>query len=398
MGKMKVLIVDDEKKNLHAIRRIFIDHDYTLCFAPNGEIALEQVEKCSPSLVILDVMMPGIDGIEVCRRIKERNKNIMVLMLSAQSTLEDRMKGYSALADDYLVKPYDPEELKAKVKILLRLYNAKQALEDLNMNLELTVKKRTEEFILRERQALVGKMVQGIVHNLRGPIMVASNNTQLMTMQLDNFSKFVTSLDDSILQILNKVKKYNINSFEAMQKASNLIDTLLLQGGSNPKEKLMSLDLNQLIQKEYNFLHSEITMKHKTEVKLDLSDNLPLIDAKYTDFSQVFYNFVKNACEAMKNSDRKEITISTSYSSTGVILSFADTGPGVEPKKISRIFDPFFSSKSETDDTGSGSGLGLFISSRLMAEYHAFISVKNLKPCGIVFSIHIPLSNLYKGE
>lgn len=136
-----ILLVDDEQKNLNALVRIFMDTAYDLVIASNGEEALKKVEQYTPSLVILDIMMPGMDGIKVCSRIKAMNENIMVLMLSAKATLEDRMKGYAVQADDYIVKPYNPDELIAKVNIIIRLFNAKKALADLNSDLEATVRK-----------------------------------------------------------------------------------------------------------------------------------------------------------------------------------------------------------------------------------------------------------------
>ena len=132
----KILAVDDEQRNLNAIKRIFSKHKHKFFFALNGAAALEQVKKESPSIVILDIMMPGISGIETCSKIKKIDGNILVLMVSANASVDDRLEAYQNKADDYLVKPYDPDELIAKVEILLRLYNAQQKLKEVNQNLE----------------------------------------------------------------------------------------------------------------------------------------------------------------------------------------------------------------------------------------------------------------------
>lgn len=393
MGQIKLLIVDDEKKNLNAVKRIFADEDYTLVTASDGKEALYQVEAHSPALVILDIMMPGMDGVEVCKKIKKKHENTMVLLLSAKSSLKDRLAGYSANADDFLVKPYEPDELVAKANILLRLYNAKQELKNLNSNLESLVEKRTKELIARERQAIVGKMVQAIVHNLRGPLMAAQSSVQVMTLQLDEFLSELNLENSAARKLVDSLKKSNNRTLEAIGKGSKLVDTLLLQGGSNPKEKFHRIDLNELILKELNFLRSAIVLKHRVDVTLDLSEDIPVIQGRYTDFSQVFYNLVKNGCEAMTDSGRKKMTISSTLTPEGIVLSFMDRGTGIDEKKISRIFDPFYTSKSNDSRTDSGSGLGLFICSRLMAEYQAFIKVENREQGGALFSIHIPESN-----
>ena len=245
-----ILAVDDEQRNLSAIKRIFSKQKHNLCFALNGKDALKQVEKENPSIVILDIMMPGISGIETCYRIKEKDENIMVLIVSANASVDDRLEAYTSKADDYLVKPYNPDELIAKVKILLRLYNAKHELKEVNQNLEETVKKRTEELVARERQAIVGKMVQGIVHNLRGPVSAAYNNVQLMEMNFDSFLESLPSIDEKSSAISDRIKRSNTHVLKAIEKTSELIDTLLVQGGSNPNEKRKALDLNELIEKD----------------------------------------------------------------------------------------------------------------------------------------------------
>lgn len=392
-----IVIVDDEPKNLNALMRVFMDTEYEVVIASTGEEAMQKVEQYAPSLVVLDIMMPGMDGIEACSRIKAMNENILVLMLSARSALEDRMQGYAVQADDYMVKPYDPDELIAKVNILIRLYNAKKALDDLNRDLEETIRKRTDELVARERQAIAGRMVKGIVHNLRGPLTVALGSAQMTAIQFDKLLLTETG-NDNVLNCINEIKKNNGKVLDAIGRTGDLVDSLLLQGGANPKEKPVAIDLNELIQKEYRFLRSEIILKYEVDVGLSLADDIPKITGKYSDFSQVFYNLVKNACEAMTVSIEKKLLISTEHSSTGIKLSFADTGPGIDPDKLSQIFDPFFTTKSEDRVSESGSGLGLFIASRLLAAYQAFISVQNFEAGGTVFTIMIPMSNITKGD
>jgi DNA-binding response OmpR family regulator len=121
----RILVVDDEEGVLNAVKRIFKKDDYKMEFAQDGEKALQIAMSFDPDIVILDIMMPGIDGYEVCRRLKSGRKTseVMVLLLSAKSDLKDKLAGYEALADDYLTKPYEPEELRARIKILLRLKN-----------------------------------------------------------------------------------------------------------------------------------------------------------------------------------------------------------------------------------------------------------------------------------
>jgi DNA-binding response OmpR family regulator len=120
------LVVDDEEKVLEYLSKRLRKYNYHVETCSSGEEALEKVKVCDFDVVILDVVLPGIDGYEVCHRLKSDNKTsgIMVLILSVKNALEERLKGYEVEADDYVCKPFDPKELHAKVQILLRLKNA----------------------------------------------------------------------------------------------------------------------------------------------------------------------------------------------------------------------------------------------------------------------------------
>lgn len=122
----RILVVDDEEMVLEYLSKRLKKHNYDVVTCLSGEKALEKVKDLDFDLVILDVILPGIDGYEVCRRLKSDKKTsgIMVLILSIKKTVQERLKGYAVEADDYITKPYDPDELLAKIQILLRLKNA----------------------------------------------------------------------------------------------------------------------------------------------------------------------------------------------------------------------------------------------------------------------------------
>ena len=118
-----ILLVDDDNRMTSALRRTLAYAGYQVSIAPNGEGALSIVRIRPPDLVILDLMLPGIDGLEVCRRLRSAGDDMAVLMLTARDTVADRVAGFETGADDYLVKPFALEELLARVKALLRRRN-----------------------------------------------------------------------------------------------------------------------------------------------------------------------------------------------------------------------------------------------------------------------------------
>ncbi|MDP3029138.1 MAG: hybrid sensor histidine kinase/response regulator [Deltaproteobacteria bacterium] len=393
----RILVVDDETNNLKAIKRL-IHRDYILEFAQNGDEALKLIPDFNPDLILLDIMMPGIDGYEVCRRLKSDSKTsgAMVLLVSARNTLEDRLRGYGVGADDYIIKPYEPEELRAKVRILLRLKNAQDELRTVNRDLEKLVEVKTRELVKKERQAIVGQMVQGIVHNLRGPVTVVHVRAEIACMTARNLLEISKDDPDKFLRLVEKVI-HNLDSLlEAVDRTDLLIDSLLAKGRQEAAGERRRLNLNDIIAQEIKFLDADMDLKHGVKKYLDLDPSIPDLYGTYSDFSQVTYNLIKNASEAMKNSQKKELRISTRHDNENIYIIFQDTGSGISPDDLGRIFDPFFTTKpgKEPDNAGepTGTGLGLYTCSQLMKYYGGEISVQSKLGIGTTFTIAIPKS------
>ena len=392
----KILAVDDEKYNLTAIKRIFLNDNYITEFAMNGEEALERVSDFEPDLVILDIMMPGINGYEVCSQLKSHTNTsgIMVLLLSAKGALEDRLKGYKVEADDYLIKPYDPEELRAKVRILVRLKNAQDKLRILNQNLEKLVENRTRELVKKERQALVGQMVQGFIHNLQGPMTAVYGGTELASRAAGKLLENQGNPNIS-KKLVEQIIRQLDYSLDAADKVELLIHNLLAKGRDDAEDAKQELNLNDLIVKELEFLDADMELKHEVKKNLNLDPSLPCLFGIYSDFSQVIYNMIKNASDAMKNSSKKELAISTRHDNTNIYIEFQDTGAGILSADLERIFDPFFTTKpkrgAEKKGEPTGTGLGLFTCTQLMKSYGAHISAKSELGVGTRFRITIPV-------
>jgi two-component system, OmpR family, response regulator MprA len=120
MGKVRILIVDDDRSLRDALRRALVLGGYETVFAEGGQEALTQLAVAAPDAVVLDVGLPDVDGLEVCRRLRGSGNRVPVLMLTARDAIADRIDGLDAGADDYLVKPFDVGELKARLRALLR--------------------------------------------------------------------------------------------------------------------------------------------------------------------------------------------------------------------------------------------------------------------------------------
>jgi signal transduction histidine kinase len=394
-----ILVVDDDAASMHAICRIFSDADgLELHCADNGEKALLAVSELQPDLVLLDILMPGMDGYEVCRRIKSdsASSGTMVLLLSGKSALEDRLHGYAVQADDFVVKPYDPGELQAKVAILLRLKSAQDELCALNRDLELLVAQRTRELVQKERQAVIGQMIQGIVHNLKGPL---SSSLGFAFLAQDVFGECIAHGRNPAVDLmpqLTLLAGYIDTIVQANQKLNVLINTLLVKSRKDSVLEKRSLVINEIISSELQFLDADMRIKHRIDKMLILADNIPLISGVYADFSQVFCNLIQNAADAMIEMPVKKLTIRSAFDGQWITVEFIDTGSGIEPEVMEKIFDPFFSTKeegaAEAGDNPVGTGLGLYTCAEIIKSYGGDIAVSSELGQGSCFTVIIPLT------
>lgn len=397
--KSTILVVDDDAASLHAICRVFADaEELELHCAEDGEKALMAVAALHPDLILLDVMMPGINGYEVCRRIKSDSalSGTMVLLLSGKTALADRLQGYAVQADDFVVKPYAPHELQAKVTILLRLKRAQDELRAMNRDLERLVMQRTRELVQKERQAVIGQMIQGIVHNLRGPL---SGSLGLATLVQDKFRECLALARNSATDLVPQLTAMagHIDGIVLSdQKLKTLIDSLLVKSRKDAVVEKTALAINEIITAELQFLNADMLIKHKIDKVLNLAANLPPIQGVYADFSQVFCNLIRNAAEAMIKAPVKRLTIRSVFDGQHIVVEFMDTGAGMAAAVIEKIFDPFFSTKAasaaEAGDGPVGTGLGLYTCREIIKSYGGGIAVSSQPDQGSCFTVLIPVT------
>lgn len=172
MTRPKILVVDDDPRNVDILAHILEDVA-EIQTAASGEECLEKRKTFNPDLILLDIMMPGMNGYEACKRIKSEKEAPKVILVSAKAMLEERLQGYEVGADDYIAKPFDHEEMVAKVRVFLKLKSAEDDLLALNMSLESLVWARTEQLIRAERDARVGKNeVDNIIKSMGDSLIV----------------------------------------------------------------------------------------------------------------------------------------------------------------------------------------------------------------------------------
>ena len=180
-----ILVVDDNSNNLKVLTDVLREAGHRVLVANSGESALEKVQKVTPDLILLDVMMPGIDGFETCRRLKTSNEtcNIPVIFATALSDSIDRVRGLSLGAVDYITKPIQQDEVLARVNVHLKLYNLTNELEQrvIERTAELQtaldqLKNSQLQLIQSEKMSSLGQLVAGIAHEINNPVNFVGGN------------------------------------------------------------------------------------------------------------------------------------------------------------------------------------------------------------------------------
>lgn len=374
MSNNRILIVDDEPKNLK-ILRIRLKDGYEIEEAATGEEALEKIESFNPALVLLDIMMPGIDGYEVTRRIKANPKtqNCKVVLLSGKALLEEKLEGYKSGAEDYITKPFNGEELLAKIKVFIKLFNLEDRLERINEDLEEEIKVRTELLLKNERMAYVGMQAGEIVHNLKNPLSI-------------------------IFGYLGHLKRKHpeITEIEKLEKASDklldIIKSIMTSLNRDIQNEMVDLSMNQIVEDELRFLES-IDKQYKSWIKTELKfESQGKFKGTSTHISQIVGNLIKNSVEAMKPCEKRLLSISTYDAMNKVFVEVKDTGPGIPEEEIEKVFEPLFTTKTGEDGGVVGTGLGLSYCKKMVEAYGGEIKLESELGVGTKISFYLPLS------
>ena len=369
----RILVVDDEPKNLKIIRLNFM-RDYELKEASSGEEALEIAPDFKPAVVLLDIMMPGIDGYQVAEQLRtsEATKSAKIILVSGKAMIDEKLKGYEAGADDYLTKPFNASELKAKVQVFHRLYNLEHQLKALNASLEEEVQLRIDQLLKKERLAYVGLHVSEAIHNLKSPLSVAKLRSDMLLQK------------DPDCQHVNGVAR-------ALDKAFVMIASILQSVHEDHHDSIQAIRLENLLNSELEFLRLNSKMRYHIAINVSI-EGCGYVCATRNHIGQVIGNLIQNAVEAMTDGDKRELSIDCFDENGYSVIQVRDTGPGITPENLGRVFDPLFTTKNGMHGKPSGgTGLGLSFCQRVVEGYKGDITVESTVGVGSTFTIKLPL-------
>lgn len=362
--KNRILIVDDQSSNIKVIGET-LKGLYDIQFARSGREAMDMVDENPPDLILLDIMMPGIDGYEVCRRLKDKRKSaeIPIIFITARDDACDETKGFNLGAVDYITKPFNPDIVKARVKTHIELKRHRDHLNEI-------VKERTSQLIHSDRLATLGTISAAVAHEIKNPLFFISGNAELVPHYIAK---------GQYERVVEKVDKI----LEGTRRISRLVEYLKGYSRKKDSDRLIcrvcdvvsdSLDLIG-----YRLKQSRVTVKCPP-IPPDLTVRCDL-----QKISQVLVNLMGNALDAMGDSEGT-IDIGAGKKDGDVVISVRDSGPGIDGDRVSSIFDPFVTSKPKEQ----GTGLGLFIARHLVEEHGGRVEITRNDGEGAEFTITLP--------
>jgi len=380
MSPISVLVVDDEPSLLEGLQVFLEDEGYEVHLSSNGDNALKVFRKIYPEIVITDLRMPGLSGIEMIRGIKHLKQDTTIIVLTGFGSIEAAVESIRLDVFDFLNKPIDLDILKTTLNRARKSIEAiQQAESETNMLREqlalakshIQIQQKSLE--KQEAQAAVERSMAGMLHNLNNAlsyIMGQSQLFQLVHPEIDVFKK----IDQQACRMAQIIWSF-------IRKT---------RGSENRPEDW--LDLNTILDEGVKFLETHPTFHGYLETKWRLADKLPLFKGNAEDFAQTFENLLFNAAEAMNGQTVKKLVLETVYDDAEICISIQDNGPGIPRELHDRIFEPFFTTKTgKPGSSGNfGTGLGLYSCRQIIQEYGGTIEAFSEPGQGATFKIHLP--------
>ncbi len=363
-----ILLVDDIIDNLDMLTDMLENQGHRVQIALSGQEALEKIQTDKPDIVLLDIQMPGMDGYEVCRKIKANpeTQDIPVIFLSALSDTKDIVKGFDAGGVDYVSKPFKFREVMARVASQLKVSRQRKEIESLR-------ERDKQQF--ESLAKIKNNFLYGTAHDLKNPLTGLLLYTQLLrATPPDN--------KEEIEEVANGIE----TSARKMQSLiTDILDLAQMQVGD--QMNFVTLPLQPVLEnviKNFTILAKEKNIKLSLETP-DETINYP-IDTSY--FERMLDNLMSNAIKYTPNGGK--VTISLKDCEENYELHIADTGLGIPKEDIPRLFEAFYRVKKQTHRLESGTGLGLSMVAAIVEDHNGTIVVESEERVGSTFIIILP--------
>jgi signal transduction histidine kinase len=356
-----ILVIDDEESMRDSCRQILTKDGYLCENAEDGLIGLEKTEELKPDLVLIDLKMPGINGLEVLGKVKKIDPNIIPVVITGYATVESAVEAMKKGAYDFLPKPFTPEELR----IIIR-----RGIERRKLTLE-------TETLRREKRLLEENFITMVSHQLRSPLVAI----------LQYFETFLAGM---VGKVPDKQKEIMLRAKERLERLLNLIgdwlDMARIDRGSIVK-KFRPLSLRDLLKKLVEFMQP-LARKNRISLDLGILSENSLVQADEETLEQVFSNLINNAIKY--NRPNGSVKIAIKEKEDFIVTEVQDNGIGIAKEHLPFIFDQFYRVDRKEGQKKGGTGLGLSIAKKIVDAHGGSIQVSSELGKGSTFTVFLP--------
>lgn len=382
-----ILIIDDEESILNLVDIILEKRGYTVAKANDAFQGMELIASLKPQLVILDYMMPGMDGLEALTRIKTGFPDTYVIMFTGKGSEEIAVELMKAGASDYILKPFNNQNLVERLENVLKIRaveiknrelikEREQLLHEIkawNEELEQRIRKESEalqkahaEVVQSQKLATLGYLAAGMAHEIRNPLNSISLFVQLIKEGVEEPEK-----NEYVEKILKEVDRVDAT-------LSTLMNT-----AKRSRFELVDVNIEDVLRKALDSFTPQMSAQ---EITLDFSPRkrLPRLKADPVEIEQIFTNLFLNSIDEMSEGGR--LAVELDHDDVDIIIHVTDSGRGIPAENLPNIFDPFFSTKAR------GTGMGLPVVLRIVKNYGGKIEVVATGNSGTTFLVRLPIA------
>lgn len=391
----RILVVDDNPKNLDVLAELFDQHDFVVLFALDGLTGLQRAESGRPDLILLDVMMANMDGFETCRKLKTNSttQDIPVIFMTALADTSHKVKAFASGAVDYITKPFEPEEVLARVHTHLTLKKLQEDLQTKNEQLQDsldTLRNTQKQLVQSKKMEALGNLVTGIAHTINTPLGVGITAASFLekksheVMDLYTSGKLPRSGFEAYLQQSVASTASILNN---LQKAAELIQHFKQVAIDQRSEEHRQVNIRSYLSNLFIGLRAKYAPL-PAQISLTCQDGL-CVDIYPGMLVQIISHLVENSMiHGFEAAQAGTISLDICQQENQLFLQYQDNGKGMTSEQCEKIFEPFFTTKYAQGSIG----LGMHIVYNLITQtLGGTIECHSEPGNGVIFYITLPI-------
>jgi signal transduction histidine kinase len=374
----RILVIDDEMGPRESLRML-LKTDYQVFTADSVEAGLKLLKEKNPDTIVMDIRMPGMTGIEGLSKIREIDPHVSVVMLTGFGALDTAKQALRLGANDYISKPFDASEMRGIISKHIERTRAERATINAASEVQELNNRLLKELAQKEHLASLGQASAEFVHDLGNPLTIVWGYVQLLAKKLEKSENAAPEDKAASIKELGIIE-------EKVRTCRELLNMWQSYGSNEsvPHKAISVADIVRHVIKGVDSMAAQVGVT----LKSDITDDPCMLLGDSVQIKRAVQNVIINAVQACAEK-HGTVTVTCTRKNFYVDLVVEDNGDGMTPQQMQKIFDPYFTTKQGK----SGTGLGLYITKKVVEDHNGSIKVDSTPNVGTTFVIRLPLQN-----